>query len=497
MATLGDIALKVWREYLAPSKKEASDKNVLSAFDPSDYGDAVRKWDADDMTPAKRRKLALSSPLFMKGTQKKNMDTFRAWFKLVPSGNKSIPAKVDVDIAENFEKRSNIRRFMYLIGTSIDIYGDGYLLINFSSDVKGDKYLAEKPPENATPYDVSLINPEHVKEYVYLSDKNKAEGIMHLHYVNTNTREDKYIHPSRFLHFKDTELPFSMFGISKIDILRKIIESQIDIDIASGEILKWFSHGITTITKEGLTKPERDKLLKVLKTHPSYFVFDERAKLDVVPASAINPRPFYDYITMCIAAVMVMPTHILTGIEVGRVTGAEIGYGDYYRDIHDRQELVFSSQLEKLYTMLFSSYGREFKYKIVWNTIYIDELAEADLMGKRVAAAANATSYGIISKEEARRMLRDGEIELDPALIPEPDDREPRGPPEPDDRKPVRPDSDRVQLPVKRQSGLRTELSDDEKELIKKYKEMLKAKAEAERKLGEEILKEQEKLDNK
>jgi len=74
-----------------------------------------------------------------------------------------------------------------------------------------------------------------------------------------------------------------------------------------------------------------------------------------------------------------MPTHMLTGVVVGRSSGAETGYADYYRDVRDDQDLMYTSLLIKLYSQLLKAWGREFTYDIMWNQIYIDEKAEGDI----------------------------------------------------------------------------------------------------------------------
>jgi hypothetical protein len=265
--------------------------------------------------------------------------------------------------------------------------------------------------------------------------------------------------------------------------------SSADIDIATGEILKWFSHGTQILTKQGMQKNERTKALELLKQHPNYFAFSEKYKLEVTSPAAINPTPFYDHIAESISAALIIPRQVLLGVEIGRVTGAEIGFADYYRDIKDNQDLVYTPLVIRLYDLLANAYGRDFgKYDIIWNITYIDEMAEADLLGKRVAAAVNARSSikPIISVEEARRMIVEGQIELDPKDIPEDETIVTPGPPQP----PLGPEPsvppDRLVKPVTRQT------KEEQQEMIDAYKE-LQMVIKREKKLGEEVLKEQDK----
>jgi len=120
-------------------------------------------------------------------------------------------------------------------------------------------------------------------------------------------------------------------------------------------------------------------------------------------------------VTLNIAAAIIMPTHLLTGIQVGRVTGAEIGFADYYRDVKDIQELEDTPLIETLYKSILENSGRVWKYSLKWNQIYVDELAEAEIMEKRVNAAEKAFNGGFVDQKEARIMFNKGQIELDEA----------------------------------------------------------------------------------
>jgi len=471
-------------------RKTRQDKPVPQTIEddlslPPEYGS---RYDGE-LTPEKRRELALQSALFMKGITKKNSDTFRAWNSIKRDDGIKVPQE-DLLLVRGFEKRTQIKRKFKIGGMCADIWGDGYLLIKFiEKDIEGKDKLKREVEYGSEPIDVIVLNPENIIEMYYPDGKDTQ---VYYHYFNSKKSEDFPIHPDRLIHIKTIDLPFSPFGVSKVDILRNILISSADIDIATGEILKWFSHGTQILTKQGMQQKERKKALELLKQHPNYFAFSEKYKLEVTNPAAINPTPFYDHITEAISAALIIPRQVLLGVEIGRVTGAEIGFSDYYRDIKDNQDLVYTPHIERLYDLLFKSYGRDFdKYEIVWETTYIDEMAEADLLGKRVAAAVNARSaqQPIITLKEARRMISEGQIDLDPDVEPEvkpveqPLQSPPRRPSEPE--RPVPPD--RLVKPAKRENSDDDEWQQDMIDALK----MLQAQKE--RKLGEEVLAEQEK----
>jgi len=249
--TLGDITEEFMTKYIRKTKLEKKEEKTIEdeLILPPEYSS---RYDSE-LTPEIRRKYALESALFMKGTIKKNSDTFRAWFKLKRDDGIKIP-KEDSDLVRDFEKRTEIKKKFKIAGICADIWGDGYLLIKIlEPDIKGK--LKNKILENAIPLDIVVLNPENITEMYYPDGKNTQ---IYYHYVNTKKGEDFPIHPDRILHIKTVDLPFSPFGVSKVDILKNILISSADIDIATGEILKWFSHGTQTLTNLVMQNNERE-----------------------------------------------------------------------------------------------------------------------------------------------------------------------------------------------------------------------------------------------
>lgn len=200
-------------------------------------------------------------------------------------------------------------------------------------------------------------------------------------------------------------------------------------DVAVGRVLAWNSHGLLDIKAHDISDDDKKTLLATAKTHPSAWMHDpEDFEIEVIQPQAIDPKAFMDHLILNIASALVMPVHVLTGIQVGKVTGAEIGFADYYRDIKDLQELSLTPSIESLYQRIIEARGRAWKYSIVWDIVYVDEMAEAAIMEKRSTFVVAAVNAGVISIEEGRRMLNEGMVEVDPMIIPEP-------------REPVEPDS--------------------------------------------------------
>jgi hypothetical protein len=397
-----------------------------TAFKASDYAEISRKWNADAlMTMTRRRELALLAPFFMKATKKKNLDTNRAWIYYEHVHTRKPPVLPEEKIIRDFDIRANTKFKFLIAGICADIYGDGLILKKYLGDWedRDGKVIFNKPPKGKL-VNLELINPEFVKEVKYFdgegSKQYRKKGIQHFHYVNYQSNMDVLIHPDRVIHVMDDQLPFSKLGISKVDMLRNIIISEGDIDIATGEILKWFSHGVHEMTKEGMQESDKKEILEIMAQHPNFYANSDKWKLEIHNPTAIDPKEFYNYLILGIASVFVMPTQVLLGVQIGKVTGAETGYSDYYRDVKDKQEMIYSPLLHSLYTELFQGHNREFRYDIKWKDIYVGELAEAELMGKRAATIQilRTGEKPIISQEEGREMMNKGIIYLDPSKLP-------------------------------------------------------------------------------
>ena len=404
MKSVGDYVFEFYDKYLKTSTKETKLKSS------NQWSSELQKSSEDKkLTPSKRRELANQSPIFMKGVRKKSMDSVRAWFD-VEADNKSSPIQADINALRAFEKRCNYQKKVTQAVKDAHVYGDGFILLGFTND-KGMS-LQMKPAKNAEPVTAQTISPEKITEVKYMSDKNKNMDIYH--FVFRDGSQEEFIHPDRIQHFIVEEDSTSRLGLSKVDLLRNTLKSKKNVDIAVGRILAWFSHGMLDIKAKDIDDEELTELKKVAATHPTSWVHDEDDfEIDVVNPDQLQPKDYMDFIVLNIASCLIMPVHVLTGIQVGKVTGAEIGFADYYRDIRDMQELIYTPIIEDLYRRIIEARGRTWKYSLKWRTVYVDELGEANIMEKRMAFISQGITAGVIDVEEGRRMLNEGMIEVD------------------------------------------------------------------------------------
>lgn len=438
MATVGDVVFTFYEKYLKKSTKETK---LVSP--PSMYmGEIHKETDDESLTPQRRRELAHQSPILMKGIRKKSLDSIRAWFKL-ETENGTMPITFDEKALKAFEKRTNYKKKMYQAVVDAHIYGDGFLLIQFDEKDTGTP-LSAAPKEGSEPVGVIVISPEKITAINYTSDENRAKDLFHFVF-DDGAGEKTNIHPDRIQHIIVEPTSHSKLGLSKIDLLRNTIKSKQHVDIAVGRILSWFSHGMLDIKAYDLSPEEAKNIKAVAKKHPSVWMHDpEDFEIDVIQPEAINPAPFMEFLIQNIASALIMPVHVLTGIVVGRVTGAEVGYSDYYRDIKDMQELIYTPLIEDLYRRIIEARGRTWKYTLIWQTVYVDETGEAEIMVKRTEFVTKAIQAGVITIEEGRQMINDGMVEIDP-------DKKPPKPPQP--KIPFQPPEKKVEKKKKEDDG--------------------------------------------
>jgi hypothetical protein len=418
MSTLMDHLSKFASSYIRKTKESKQiiieDKLLINANDVNEISERFSfNVDGKKITPELRRRMALTAPFYMKGLKKKCQDTFRSGFTFKNPSNDNVPSEIEQKTLDDFNKRNNIDSFLGKMKQDAHIYGDGVCLITFINDQYTENPdLSKEIRKGAEPYDLIRLDPELFDKFEYKTPYWKKKNIKHLVYENNINGKKEFIHPDRIILFKETDFAFTKFGISDMDILRHVVSSLADIDVATGEILKHFSYGIIQWTKDGADRATMKEMRKIADKHPHIYIGNEKYHLDVHNPEAINPQPFYNYIIMSIAAVLVMPVAVLKGDD-----SKLEGYVDYYNDIKDSQRIVYRPALIKLYKMLFESKfenKREFDYDIIFNPTYAGEMAEAEIDAKRSATAVNLKTANIADNSEARKYINEGRIYLDP-----------------------------------------------------------------------------------
>jgi len=358
------------------------------------------------------RELALQEPMFMKGIYKKYKHVFRQPPKIVKKDGSDLSTDIQA-IIDDFNKSTNIMYKMKIGGISSSIWGNGFIERTFSNDFDDNRNIKKnvslKEP-SGVPVGLNLVNPEFINTFG--PRKYSVVDKQNYYHFRDNKGNNTYIHPKRLLHIKTKELPFSKFGISDVDVSFRIIDSKLRADKALGDILAWFGRGMLFITKEGLRGSEKTEMEKDLKKHPSFMIGNERYKFDVKNPTQINPKWYTEYFIENIAAAIEMPTSILLGNEssTGEVV---VGAEDYYNDIQNIQDVVFTPIFEDVYKQLLQSHGHTWRYEIRWPTVFVDELSEAKALEKRMLVATTGYNSKLVTRDEGRKIINEGTISLD------------------------------------------------------------------------------------
>lgn len=385
-------------------------------FDPS--ATPTDTYKPTTLTPEAQTFIFMREPLINKGIRKKARDIFREWHDIVPISDDIPEEEIDKArrIIEEFNQKAQTKAKLMQATVAAMVYGDGFLEVSYKED---DSLSAEdEPPEGAEPDNLYLIKSSTITKVEY------DEYHEPLYWIQGKGSDERKIHRDRLIHICVDPRPDSVFGVSKIDLAYKVLLSKMNADEAHGEILWRFGKGFIIIQAPGMTPDEQKVIEEAItkKLSPkSIFVGDSSYKVDVKNPSTIDPEPFNDYFYTNIAAALEMPKAILLGVQAGAVTGSEVNLKEYYNDIRNIQETIFTPILTWLYKRLLESHGLEWKYRIKWNPLFVDEKSEAEILDRRASAIDKLYGRnGIITEDEARRMAEQGIIPL-PPLEPEPE----------------------------------------------------------------------------
>uniref|UniRef100_A0A6M3KYV7 Anti-CBASS protein Acb1-like N-terminal domain-containing protein n=1 Tax=viral metagenome TaxID=1070528 RepID=A0A6M3KYV7_9ZZZZ len=341
--------------------------------------------------------IVASEPMIRKGIWKENKDIFGEGWQVQHKEQDMTVDETDLELINVFDKKANTKYKLEQAGISANIYGDGFLELIFE-EPDGTPINTPVPPD-MPPVDLSVFKAE------YISKTKPVKGVEYYVYKD---KQEKLIHPDRIIHIVKKRLPGHLFGISDVFTCGRVLTSMMNADIYFGEFIEWAGKGVFNVTLKGVTESElADAQQKIKRSNVQ--LHDENATWEVLNPVTMSPAEYYDYFFIKVAATLDMPQHILTGVQPGQLTGSEIGLADYYKNITNIQELVFTPILEKIYTLLLQGNGRSFEdYEIRWNPIYVDEQSEANILLSRTNAAAMAHDRFIIDDDEYRMIMKEG-----------------------------------------------------------------------------------------
>jgi len=356
--------------------------------------------DAGSLSRSDLGRIATLEPMIRKGIWKENKDIFGEGWTVEHKDKDLEVDEDDQELIDEFNKNSQLKYKLEQTGISCNIYGDGFLEKNYDE-------LPDNTKEDDTPQtplrNITVINAEYIEKTKHIGDTE-----YYVYKTSKKKGSEEYIHPNRLYHIVKKRLPGYLFGISDIYTCNRILRSKMNADTYFGEFIEWAGKGVFDVTLTGANTTDLKEAEKTVKRR-NVQIHDENITWQVHNPVAMQPKDYYDYFFINIAATLDMPQHILTGVQPGQLTGSEIGLADYYKNIINLQELVFTPVIEDIYNQVLRENGSSFEdYEIVWNPIYIDETSEANILKMRSEAASMAIDRFVITEDEYRMILKEG-----------------------------------------------------------------------------------------
>jgi hypothetical protein len=365
------------------------------ADETSDSGGISRQTLGDTM---------ILEPMIRKAIWKENKDIIGNGWNIK---HRNIGEEIDEDdetLIDNFNHDTNLKYKLMLGGISANTYGDGFLEIIY--DEPETLTISDEPIKGSIPVDLNVLQAEYIDKVERI---NKDDPLEYYIYKAKKSGKKIFMHPDRIIHIVKKRLPGHLFGISDIYTCHRILESKMNADKYFGEFIEWAGKGVFDLTLTGANTTDLKEAELKLQKRKQINTHDENAEWKVLNPTVMSPKEYYDYFFINIAASMDMPQHILTGVQPGQLTGSEIGLADYYNNITNLQELIFTPILERLYIQLLKAYGRSFNdYMIEWNPIYIDETSEALIFKTRAEGGKYLFDSFAIDEDEYRMIAREG-----------------------------------------------------------------------------------------
>lgn len=377
------------------------------------------------LTPAEMEKAYRSSGLIFKGVNKKARDTLRKGFRVVPDAEDREVAKTLNATAREWMRSTGYLPKAIQALREMFVFGDGFLELSFPGNADSFSPAPSKAPVaiyNVDPFSILPVKaPGTGAIMAYLAPTADNVNVRRL-----DRKEVKKwaagtgplpkgvvaIHPTRIQHFQVNALRQNPDGLGISIIQAAYINALAKLagDNAAGDVLEWYSKGFFVLKIRDGTPEEIEEALDALEAakqaHKNYFAGSDRSDFDIKSPLIANVKQFYDNFHIDIAAALEMPVMVLIGVQTGTVTGSETDLTQYYDDVHGFQTLHLEAPI---LDMMERVLGRD-DISVEFAPIYVNKQTEADIAFKRAQATSQLFGSKVLSRAEAIRFMRDGEL---------------------------------------------------------------------------------------
>jgi hypothetical protein len=404
------------------------------------------------LTPEEMERAYRSCGVLWKGINKRARDAFRKGFIVKPDGEDR-----ELQVKLNGASREWMRTTAYKPKAiqalrEMFVFGDGFLELaydekNARSEKEPDPRASITAVYNVDPFSILPVrDPETGNIKAYLTPSGPPDPVLvapgqipglQRRTVDVRGLDRRAIqqwaagkgnlpkgvtalHPKRIQHFQVNALrehPDGL-GISIIEPAYINALAKLAGDHAAGDILEWYSKGFFVLTIDFATPDDlrkaQDTLDAAKNARKNYFVGSERSHFDIKSPAIANIKQFYDNFYIEIAAALEMPSMVATGAQKGTVSGSGADLEEYNDDVFAFQDLLLDApMLEMMRRVLKRS-----DISLQWIPLYVNKQTEADIAMKRSQATASLYGARVLSRREAIRYLRDGELP-DPDTVPD------------------------------------------------------------------------------
>ena len=351
-------------------------------------------------------------PLCQRGIKKHTGDLVKLGFTVILPGDEE-PHEED-DLVQAWFRDGFVWTSIRDALISAHVHGDGYVEIEWDDGGAGN----EPVQDGAIPVAIHVIDPLGIR---FIEDEDDdGEELLYLVQDLSKGRQVT-LHPDRYHHFKFTQLPGYVHGVSTIEAAYHACIAKVKGDQALGEIL--YSNGTpkdVAIVKDA--KPGELEDVAAMLTDPGFvrgYVWDDRLTMTRLPPGALNPRSFYEQFETSIAAAIGIPVMHPKGAQAGAVEGSETNITDYHSDLRQGQVTVLEPLVARLVGPLIGELPAGFD--VSWH----DPPVSPDKMAVRVRDQATAFTLlkdAGITKEAAARLVGlevdEEDFEDEPDVLP-------------------------------------------------------------------------------
>lgn len=377
LATLGDVDLAMQRvdedELLSTKQKNRLDPIGREAYHRS-----------ESMTSA--------------GIEKTASKLVSSWFTMDdPRPGQTMNQKKN-DLLMQMHNDLEIRNKLWSQVRAAMIHGNGYLEI---IPERGFQDYSQPITPQMGLKDVVLMDSIFIEERVKKIDR--MGNFWYLH--RTRGTEPLRFHKTRVIQLSWFKTGTEFFGHGVYDKGLNTMIAKLRMDWAVGQVIYRHGRPIVVIKTTNGSKEDVKAAFKIIrKLNPKTgFAGTDKHEVQMLNPAPVNPTPFAEFYYHNQAAALEMPFLEFIGVVRGATTGGEIDYQGWHDLLETKRNLKLTPVINRINNQFLKGDWHE---AIYWNPIAENKLENAQIDAAR-ATMVQGLSQTIITRQQAIQMLRD------------------------------------------------------------------------------------------